>query len=72
MHRGTADNPTEQRTSQGAYLEAAGDGKTKAPEAGKVSGRLAEPEREMGPGTERTRGQEKVPEPKSVDRDLGL
>ena len=55
-----------------AALEAVGDEKTKAPEAGKVSGRLAEPDREMGPGTERTRGQEKVPEPKSVDRDLGL
>ena len=55
-----------------AALEAVGEEKAKAPEGGKVSERLAEPEREMGRGTERTRWPEKVPEPKSLDRGLGL
>ena len=55
-----------------AALEAVGEEKAKALEGGKVSERLAEPEREMGRGTERTRWPEKVPEPKSLDRDLGL
>ena len=47
-----------------AALEAVGEEKAKAPEAGKVPGRTVH--RATGPGTER------VPEPKSFDRDLAL
>ena len=53
-----------------AALEAVGDEKAKAPEAVKTGGMDAEigGERSAGRATE----PEKIPEPKSVDRDLGL
>ena len=53
-----------------AALEAVGEEKAKAPETGKVGGMDAEIGGERSTG--RTTEAEKLPEPKSVDRDLGL
>ena len=53
-----------------AALEAVGDGKAKAPEAGTGRGMDAEIARERGTG--RKAEPENIPESKSVDRDFGL